>query len=249
MTLVYIYKNLSLLIKDKIHDSQLQKLYKHYFLIFTFVPLAVYIYFSLTHYPRFHWTAPIWLVSIPLLAYALSPTSNFAHKKLFTSLTLYSAAVLCLLYGGLLHYAALGLPIKVNTDITAHYFWKNTAQEIHNIEQSIEHQTGQKPLIVGLSKWSIASALRFYDPDKYVDNIVSRNAVGRTTTMFQKWTNPDHWQNKPVIYISFGSTDLLAPEVEQYSFQLQKPQSQDIYINNNKLRTLEYRTANQYKPK
>ena len=38
---------------------------------------------------------------------------------------------------------------------------KTQHEELHKIEQSIEQESGQKPLIVGLSKWSIASALRF----------------------------------------------------------------------------------------
>jgi len=248
MFIISAYKNLSFLISNKLANKNLQLLYKQYFLIFTFVPLAVYIYFSLSHYPRFHWTAPIWLLSIPLLAFALSPTSGFIHKKLFTSLTLYSAAGLCLLYGGLLHYAALGLPIKIDTNVTAHYFWKQTAQELHDIEQSIELKTGQKPLIVGLSKWSIASALRFYDADKQVDNIVSRNAIGRTATMYEQWTNPKQWIGKPVIYVAFESPDLASSKINQYSIQLQAPKSKNILINNNELRTLEYRIAKQYKP-
>lgn len=239
------YKNLSNIVKDKITETKLQNTYKQFFLIFTFVPLAVYIYFSLTHYPRFHWTAPIWLVSIPLLAYTLSSTSKI-NSKFFTPVVLYSAGALCLLYGGILHYAALGLPIKISPTITAHYFWKQTAQELHELELNLEKQTGEKPLIVGLSKWSIASALRFYDVDKNVDNIVSRNAIGRTATMYEQWTNPKQWNGKPVIYVAFEKSDLMSPNIDQYSIELSALQNQDIYINNNKLRSLDYRSAAQY---
>ena len=246
--IVNAYKHLTRLLGEKIKDTQIQATYKLYFVVFTLVPLTVFIYFSLSHYPRFHWTAPIWLVSIPLLSYALSPNSGFLNKKVFTPMTLYSAGALCLLYGGILHYAALGLPIKLDTEITAHYFWKQTAEELHQLEQSLEQQTGQKPLIVGLSKWSIASALRFYDADKQVKNIVSRNAVGKTATMYEQWTNPEQWQGKPVIYIAFNSSDLLSTHIDRHSIQLQPPKNKDIYINNNKLRSLYYRTAEQYKP-
>ena len=161
-------------------------------------------------------------------------------------MTLYSAGALCLLYGGLLHYAALGLPIDIKKDITAHYFWKETAKELHQLEQTVEEQSGQKPLIVGLSKWSIASALRFYDQDKQVNNIVSRNAVGRTATMYEQWTNPNQWQTKPVIYIAFEPSDLLSPVVDHHSSNIKDPQVKKIYINNNNLRDLNYRMAEQY---
>ncbi len=245
--LMNAYKNLHSLVSHKINGSSLQRTYIQYFWIFTLAPFSVYLYFSLNHYPRFHWTAPIWLVAIPVLSYALSPNSNFPLKTLLTKVTLYTAAILCLVYGGLLHYAALGLPIKLDTNITAHYFWDQAAEELHQLEQSVETATGERPLIVGLSKWSIASALRFYDVDQQVDNIVSRNAVGRTATMFEQWTNPGEWAGKPVIYVAFDRSDLTLPEVERHSYLLQAPVSQNIIINNRNLRTLDYRIASQYR--
>lgn len=245
LSVINTYKNLASLINDHVADIKKKRAYNHFFVIFTFVPLAVFIYFSLSHYPRFHWTAPIWLAAIPLLAYALSPTSN-SRKKFHTPIILYSAGALCLLYGSMLHYSALGLPLKIDENITSHYFWKQAAIELHQIEQKLEQQTGEKPLIVGLSKWSIASSLRFYDVDKNVENIVSRNAVGRTATMYEQWTDPKQWTGKPVIYVAFEPSDLDTPKVNKFSFQIQGPKSKDIIINNNKLRTLDYRIAKQY---
>jgi dolichol-phosphate mannosyltransferase len=243
------YKNLSSLLSEKIKHPSDIKTYKQYFLIFTLVPLSVYVYFSVTHYPRFHWTAPIWLIAIPLMSYALSPTSNFANKKIFTKLTLYSAAVLCLIYGGLLHYAALGLPIKTSTHVTNHYFWKQAAIELDLIEKKLTQETGQTPLVVGLSKWSIASSLRFYDSDKQVDNIVSRNAVGRSASMYEQWTIPNEWHGHPVIFIAFNEQDLNTTEIAKYAANLRQTEKVDIYRNNSKLRQLNYRIAEQFEAK
>ncbi len=251
-TLIFIlssYKNLSSLLSEKIKSPVIFKTYIQYFLIFTFAPFAMYVYFSFTHYPRFHWTAPIWLIAIPLISYALSPTSNFVNKKLFTKLSLYSAAVLCLIYGGLLHYAALGLPIKTSTHITNHYFWKQAAIELDVLEKQLIQETGQKPLIVGLSKWSIASSLRFYDRDKQVDNIMSRNAVGGTASMYEQWTVPSKWHGHPVIFIAFNEGDLYAPEISNHAVNLRQADKVDILINNKKLRELNYRIAEQYQTK
>lgn len=244
--IVNAYKHLSSLLSESIKQSSELKTYQQYFVIFTLVPLAVYVYFSLTHYPRFHWTAPIWLIAIPLMSYALSPTSNFVNKALFTKLTLYTAAVLCLMYGGLLHYAALGLPIKTSTHITNHYFWKQAATELNTIEKQLTKETGQKPLIVGLSKWSIASSLRFYDSDKQVNNIVSRNAVGRTASMYEQWTIPNEWNGHPVIFVAFNEKELNTPEITRHAINLRPTDNIDIQINNNKLRELHYRIAEQY---
>ena len=247
--IINAYKNITYLLQDKIQNKSAIKTYKQFFAIFTFIPLLVYVYFSFTHYPRFHWTAPIWLIAIPLISFALSPTSNFSNKKLFTKLTLLSTAILGLIYGAILHYAALGLPININTQVTNHYFWQQTAYELDVLEKQLENETGQKPLIVGLSKWSIASSLRFYDVDKQVDNILSRNAVGRTASMYEQWTIPHEWHGHPVIFIAFNEIDLNAPALVNYSDKLRPIDSLNITLNNNKLRELNYRIADQYHTK
>ena len=107
--LIHAYSNLKSIIENKIKNTSISLIYIQYFLVFTLVPFSVYLYFSLTHYPRFHWTAPIWLIAIPLMSYALSPTSNFLNRKLFTTLTLYSAGLLCLFYGGLITLCCIRL--------------------------------------------------------------------------------------------------------------------------------------------
>ncbi|MFK8026571.1 MAG: glycosyltransferase family 39 protein [Gammaproteobacteria bacterium] len=247
--IINAYRNITSLLQDKIQNKSTIKTYKQFFVIFTFIPLLVYVYFSFTHYPRFHWTAPIWLIAIPLISFALSPTSNFTNKKLFTKLTLLSTAILGLIYGAILHYAALGLPININTQVTNHYFWQQTAYELDMLEKQLENETGQKPLIVGLSKWSIASSLRFYDVDKQVDNILSRNAVGRTASMYEQWTIPHEWHGHPVIFIAFNEIDLNAPALVNYSDKLRPIESLNITLNNNKLRELNYRIADQYHTK
>ena len=146
----------------------------------------------------------------------------------------------------MLHYAALGLPIKLNTEMTNHYFWKQAAQEVDLIEKQVIQQTGQKPLIVGLSKWSIASALRFYDVDGQVDNIVSRNAIGKSATMLEQWTNPADWNGHPVIFVSFNSKDLQSVQIDHFADLLKPPETRDITLNNNKLRSLHFRIAEHY---
>lgn len=245
--IINTYKNLTTLISEKISLISDIKTYRNFFIIFILAPLSIYVYFSFTHYPRFHWTAPIWLITIPLMSHAISPTSNFINKKLFTKLTLYTTGIVCLLYGGLLHYAALGLPISPNTHISNHYFWKHAAQEIDKVEKQLTLETGQKPLIIGLSKWSIASSLRFYDIDKKVDNILSRNAIGKPATMYELWTNPNKWQGHPVIFVAFNQQDLNDPNLEKYTNNLRQAQKIDISLDNNMLRDINFRIAEQYK--
>lgn len=242
----HVFKNLNPLLQSKIKQLSLRAVYAGFFLSFTLVPLCVFVYFSLSHYPRFHWSAPIWLAAIPLMAYAFSPTSAIFSYRLMRPLMLYSMALLCLLYGGLLHFAALGLPVKIDTDVTDHYFWKQVAKEIHTVEQNIIAETGQRPIIIGLSKWSVASALRFYDADGQVGNITARNAIGRSATMYEQWSDLTAWQDHPVIFVTLDYNDLNSNAVKKHARQLQPVISQTIYRNNNKIRSLHYRTARHY---
>ena len=139
------FKNLKPLIENKTKTAIDQRNYSIFFIVCTFVPLGVFIYFSLSHYPRFHWTTPAWLAAIPLISYYLSPTSTIINnKKLITKVTTYTAAVLCLFYGIMLHYAALGLPINIQSKYTSHYFWREATKQVHALEKEIEKNTGQQ---------------------------------------------------------------------------------------------------------
>ena len=221
----------------------------NYFLIFTFVPLSVYLYYSFSHYPRFHWTAPAWLALVPLAAFTLSPTSSFfrSGRNTVSRSVVYTAGILCLLYGALFHYAALGLPVNTFTRFTDHYFWKQVAARVHELEDEVRETSGKEPLIVGLSKWSVASSLRYYDVDGRVDNIVSRNAVNRTATMFGLWTSPEKWRGHPVIFVAINPEDLTSTEVRQHSLGQKPSRKEDITLNNNKLRNFNFRIADQYR--
>ena len=252
---LYLYFNASINIKKLLVasktklDSQLTTRYIQFFLVFTYIPLSVYLYFSFTHYPRFHWTAPAWIALTPLAAYALSPTAKFLSASHYlVKYTIYTAALLCLLYGAILHYAALGLPFDTPIRFSEHYFWKQATLQVHQLEKEVQENTGQTPVIVGLSKWSVASALRFYDPDKVVENIVSRNAVHRPASMYDQWTRPEQWAGRPVIFIALNPNDLTSDEVLQHTEGLSAPQSEIIYLNNKKLRYLHYRIAERYLP-
>jgi dolichol-phosphate mannosyltransferase len=231
--------------KNGYHAQQVCKL----ILCLTFLPLSVFIYFSLTHTPRFHWTAPIWLSLIPLSAYLISPTSeSLVNKSALRKLVLYGGAFLCLGYGALLHYSTLGLPFSNTTKLTSHYFWQQAAQQTHEIEQEIIKETGQRPVIICLSKWSIASSLRFYDVDGAVDNIVSRNFINESATMYEEWTEPKDWRGHPVLFVAMHKKDIRKNKLNHFTDSMQAVEEYTLQSDNRKVRTLLLRRANSYQP-
>ena len=242
------YKNIKFLALQATDGNILTSTYIRFFIILITIPLFVYIYFSISHYPRFHWTSPIWLISIPLMAYSISPVSKLIHKHQYSVMMLFTSAALCLFYGAALHLAVLGLPINTESKYKDHYYWDKVAEHILEIEQQIYTETGEIPLVVGLSKWSIASSLIFYDKDNDTSNIISRNAIGKPAVMYEQWTNPQQWKNHPVIFVALNPNDLNSEKLSLHSSKLRPIVSKDILLNNNKLRNLNYRIAEGYKP-
>lgn len=101
-------------------------------------------------------------------------------------------------------------------------------------------------MVIGLSKWSIASALSFYDSDQRKDNILSRNAVGQPATMYEQWTQPSDWQGHPVIFIAMSHKDIKQSHLNEYVADLGEIQSKVIMMGENEVRTVYYRLASAY---
>ena len=231
--------------KHQYHDEHAYKI----LMCMTFLPLSIFIYFSLTHTPRFHWTSPIWLSLIPISAYLISPTSPpLVNKASCRKLVLYGGAILCISYGALLHYSTLGLPFTTHSKLANHYFWQEAAYKTHEIEQQIIRETGQKPVIICLSKWSIASSLRFYDVDGQVDNIVSRNFINETATMYEQWTQPSQWRGSPVLFVAMHDKDIKAKKLKTFVNSIQPIEQYTLDSDNRQLRTLLLRRATDYQP-
>ena len=222
--------------------------YQLYLLIFILIPLSVFVYFSFSHYPRFHWTAPIWLSSIPFMAYFLSPTNNFNYSPILTYITKFSGVLLIAIYLLVFNTATLGPYNQIPKKFNNHYFWSQISNQLHQIEQETNKIYNQQPIIVGLSKWSIASSLRYYDYDGFTDNILSRNAIGKSATMYEAWTEPKKWLHRPVIFVAINPNDLDSSLVKQHSEGLNPAESISIKHNGHTIRSLHYRVAAKYIP-
>ena len=84
---------------------------------------------------------------------------------------------------------------------TEHYFWRETAGEIKQIAAEVKHQTGKEPIIVGMSKWSVASALYFYTHGDDPLDIRSRNMFGDSGAMYEYWLPSQEAADRPIIQV------------------------------------------------
>ncbi|MFO7579848.1 MAG: glycosyltransferase family 39 protein [Nitrosomonas halophila] len=220
--------------------------------VFTGVPLLFFIAVSTFDAPRFHWNSPLWLALIPTMAWMLG--QNSTHPKVAHALRAAWQPTLILLllaYAFVLHYVALGIPGLPYRFLSEHYFWKETTAEVEKIALDIEHQTGQSPIIVGMSKWSIASALAFYQRSDPPLEIRSRNLFGVSAAMYDFWHPSAPPSTRPILMIGMKRRTLELDQADgNIGHMLQEPTeigARTIYRQDGvPLRTLYYRTASGY---
>ncbi len=234
------------------NGSQLVNRHRLFIQIFAGVPLAVFIFVSIFNAPRFHWTTPLWLAILPTIAWMMGKTDNLqniAHR--LQSLWKPTILVTIFCYAFVLHYVVLGIPgIPYPPAVMKHYFWRETTMEIEQIANDVRQQTGQDPIVVGMSKWSVASSLLFYNQSKNSMDIRSRNMFGDSGAMFQFWSPSQLPSTRPIIMVSMKRKrlehDRLGNDLGQILDQPGPILYRSIKRNNKKLRGVYYRVAQGY---
>ncbi|QOJ24478.1 MAG: glycosyltransferase family 39 protein [Gammaproteobacteria bacterium] len=183
-------------------NQQLERRRHLFVQIFTGVPLFIFFAVSTVDAPRFHWTGPVWLAILPAIAWMMGQTDHIGTvaKRIQASWRL--TVVTCIFaYAFVLHYVVLGIPGVPYHLFTEHYFWRETADEIKQIAAEVKHQTGQDPIVVGMSKWAVASALYFYTHGDAKLDIRSRNMFGDSGAMYEYWLPSQEPSDRPVIQV------------------------------------------------
>lgn len=223
--------------------------------VFTGVPLAAFFWLSLFGAPKFHWTGPVWLALLPTIAWMMGRTNvlrSVAGKV--KSAWKPTITVFVFLYAFALHYVVLGIPGIPYIGFGQHYFWREATHEIEQIVGEVEHRTGQKPLVVGMSRWSVASALSFYNKDEKpvweLMDIRSRNLFGDEAAMFDFWHPSEPPTNRPIILVGMKPQELERNrQGDEISPKLVRPgpiQERTIVREGKVLRKIYYRIAQGY---
>jgi len=184
---------------------------RHLFVqIFTGIPLLICLALSTFDTPRFHWTGPIWLALLPTIAWMIIQFDD--HNALFQRMrTAWRATIIIgvFSYALLLHYIVLGIPGVPYQLFTEHYFWRETADEINKIVDQVRKDTGEEPIVIGMSKWSVASSLYFYThhQNKPLD-IRSRNIFGDSAAMYDFWYPSQQPSDRPIIQVGMARQHL-----------------------------------------
>ncbi|WP_244859526.1 glycosyltransferase family 39 protein [Nitrosospira sp. NRS527] len=169
--------------------------------IFTVVPLAAFFWLSLFGAPKFHWTAPVWLAVLPTMAWMIGQTDSRRGLANRVRAAWKPAIGVCLfLYAFALHYVVLGVPGVPYAVFNQHYFWREATEEVERVVAAVRQQAGQEPIVVGMSRWSVASALSFYNKEEPMD-IRSRNMFGQNAAMYDFWYPSEPPTTRPIILV------------------------------------------------
>ena len=202
---------------------------RRFSLCFTLVPLLVFVAFSLRHQPNINWTGPLWLALIPVMARRLTPLPGAGERwrpAWGQKLWLPMLVIVLLAYGAIFHYMAIGLPgVAYRQDKVQPVAWRQFGEDVREIEAQVEARTGDKPLVVGMDKYNLASELAFYrrrageEAEIAVANTASRNLFAGDALMYEIWAPAENYEGRTLILISFKaeslSDDALAQWVEE----------------------------------
>ncbi len=198
-----------------------QRKHRLWLVSFTLAPLAVFVIHSLQNDAKLHWTGPVFLAAIPLLAGDMvgrigemtGPWTRLLRRAWMPTIV-----VLLLTYGGMFHYFTLGLPGSHMSGTRAFGPWRQMAERVEQIERALERKTGAEPVIVGMDKYMISSEASFYD---LADRDGARNTggphlFGGRSLMWEYWLPRSAAVGRNLLLIDFDRKRLADPSLEKH---------------------------------
>jgi dolichol-phosphate mannosyltransferase len=190
------------------------------FLLILAAPLSVFFFFSLTKEVKLNWTGPLWLAVIPFIAATM--TGEMAAPALIRwcrRLWPGTVVIMLFLFGLCLHYYSLGLPGIPTLDRPFLTGWDDVAHTVDGMVVVMQKKSGQRPLVVGMDKYKIASGLAFYryrdvvsggdkTPDWVIRETSSGHLFGKNGLMYAYWFPPAALDGKDLLLVA-SSRDLL----------------------------------------
>ena len=207
--------------------------------VFTLVPLSVFAYFSVTHETKLNWTGPLWLAMLPLMSWSMTSLKFQAQNNSRFLNSLYklwqpTLLVTLMIMGGMMHYLVLGLPgIGYNPQMRLPVAWEEIGTLVEAVEEQVEAQIHEEPLVVGVDKYFTASQVAFYrnkikdfeeeehqaDFDDYNEGILHTTAdhlFGRTGLMYRYWFPHREQIGRTMLLVSRSEDHLSDQKMEPY---------------------------------
>ena len=204
------------------HRSSTESRRYLWILAFTLVPLSVFVIFSLSHKVKLNWTAPVWLASIPLIAWNMMPRPGEiagSMTQFIRRLWMPTIIGLVITLGASFYYISLELPgAGFGSPNRLFGPWRQLGEKVQAITKVVQAETQSEPIIVGMDKNFTSSLLSFYD---FADNDAAMNTggahlFGGRSLMWAYWLPAAAVVGRNLLMVDFDRGRLGSPRLSQY---------------------------------
>ncbi len=210
-----------------------------FFLLLTVMPLAVFLFFSLSKQVKLNWTGPLWLALIPFFASMMINTTSPILVTWCRRMLPATIVGLLLLSGTLLHYYSLGLP---GIPLLRHPFltgWDKFAASIDKIVAIETKKYGKRPMVVGMDKYQTASGLAFYryknalsqglgSHEIAIHETLGSHIFGRNGLMYAYWFPSKTIIGEDLLIVSSYPDSVKRGFLKKYATELERVKEVDI---------------------
>lgn len=219
--------------------------------IYTGVPLAVFIAFSLFRQVKLNWTGPVWFAAVPLVAREIcEPHLGERFDRIIQRAWGPAMAALLATYGALLNLMGGTVPggaIASLADIRMRPgAWKMIGAQTGSIGADLEKETGRKPLIVGMDKYFTASELAFYDDTAGPHGVAGRSLFGRESLMYGYWFKREDERDRDMMLIALQPDELSTAGIEDKFSSLGPVEEHAMQDGSTNLGSFYYRVGHTY---
>lgn len=181
----------------------------------TWVPLAVFVLFSLRHAVKLDWTGAPWIAALPLLACTLGRTQPLTPRLqrmwpgMLATLLLVYPLLFCYLAG---HFPGVGYGTHAELVPVG---WRALGAQVAVLSDAELASTGHRPLVIGMDRYATASELAYYTPvrPEAVAYSSSGHLFGGMGLMYERWFRVAEQQGRSLLLISWRKEPLTQASV------------------------------------
>jgi dolichol-phosphate mannosyltransferase len=190
------------------------------------IPLSVFALFSLRHEVKLDWTGATWTAALPVMALGMAGGMTTGYPTLAGLRAWIQAAwtptllTLLLIYGAGLHYLVLGLPaLGYGKHIElVPVGWREFSRQITDLAEAIRRETGERPTVVGMDRYVVASELAFYQSAQNAPSlqISSQHLFGGLGLMYEQWVPAESQEGRTMLLIALDAKDLDGKDIASH---------------------------------
>lgn len=219
-----------------------------FILLFTLVPLSVFVLFSLFHDNKPNWTGPLWLAVLPSVASMLVGTAGGMQLpgSRLRRAWIPTIAIATAVYAALFHYVVLGFPGVgyVHNIRTLPVAWAEFGQAVGAVETAVAKESAAPVVLIGTDKYFLASEMAFYaQPERIRDNSIGQSAIGGSSLMYDIWHPAETVRGSTAVLVSLRRSELQQDDIPQYFSRLTDIQEQVVRKNGAVVGSFYYRVG------